>query len=68
MKVEIFRNREGKVVAAAEVGPEGSVRAHFEPLELEKTAGTRHAAAAKAPEIVEGDFSDPETFFRKHRG
>jgi hypothetical protein len=66
MKIEIFRNHEGKVVAAAEVGPEGSVRARFEPLELEKAAGTRHVAAAKAPEIVEADLSDPEAFFRKH--
>jgi hypothetical protein len=67
MKVEIFRNREGKVVAAAEIGPEGSVRSHFEP--LEKTAGTpRAAAAAKAPEIVEADLSDPEAFFLKHKG
>ena len=71
MKVELFRNREGKVVAAAEIGPEGSVRARFEPLET-KTAGTKRAAAAaqeaaKAPEIVEADLSDPEAFFLKYR-
>jgi hypothetical protein len=69
MKVEVFRNREGKIVAAAEIGPEGSARSHFEP--LEKTAGTPHAlhaAAAKASEIVEGDLSDPEAFFLKHQG
>ena len=67
MKVEIFRDREGKVVAAAEIGPEGSGRTRFEPLEPEQTAGTRRAAAAKAPEIVEADLSDPDAFFRKHR-
>lgn len=68
MKVEIFRNHEGKVVAAAEIGSEGSVRSRFEPLELEKAAGTPRAAAAKAPEVVEADLSDPAAFFLKHQG
>jgi hypothetical protein len=67
MKVELFRNREGKVVAAAEIGAEGSVRSRFEPLET-KTAGAKRAVAApKAPEIVEADLSDPEAFFRKYQ-
>jgi hypothetical protein len=68
MKVEIFRNHEGKVVAAAEIGYEGSVRSRLEPLELEKTGGAPRAAAAKAPEIVEADLSDPAAFFLKHKG
>jgi hypothetical protein len=67
MKVEIFRDHEGKVVAAAEIRPEGSARARFEPLETQ-AAGAPHAAAAKAPEIVEADLSDPAAFFLKHRG
>lgn len=69
MKVEVFRNREGKVVAAAQVGPEGKATSRFEPLEKETAGAPRAATAkAKASEIVDADLSDPEAFFRKHGG
>jgi hypothetical protein len=68
MKVELFRNREGKVVAAAVVGPEGAIRSRFEPLEEQTIDAPNAAVAARAPEIVEADLSDPDDFFRKYQG